>query len=228
MSETYEITIYNESGGTATFLLFQAPPQVGQGQTVFTNIYQAGEPVASGEGKVIFTMTNQFFGVCGTAAQALNPQVTVQEAASAAVTLATANTAGTSLYATTFADGTPYFDLSKTTAQATDPGSYQIHTDGSLNYKDDKNPFIGLGCTDPNTSLEGDPTAVIQPEPNQTYTIYPQVKFWICEGTYTTNEIIDVKAIGEQLEVDFSDGKFTQVFTYNDHGVFVPGGPTKH
>jgi len=99
----------------------------------------------------------------------LNTNVTVNGTVSEPVTICDGQKPGDVIFLTTM-NGSPYFDDSqKTTTMVT--GAYCIQTDNSFTFPNENNIFLGLGCSDPEDSSAGIPTAVITAAPGNLYTI---------------------------------------------------------
>lgn len=131
MPNTYSIKIFNTSGSDQTFYLFQKSPKVYNPPdiTIFSNTYQSFGPIPSGDNShVEFKVTDQFFAVCGSSEQSLDPNVVITEGSSEPVTLTEGTTQGTNLWLdVNEPQGIPFFDDSKTSTTSA-AGSFGIST----------------------------------------------------------------------------------------------------
>jgi len=140
MPNTYQISIVNKSGVSQSYLLFAAVPVVQTGASssgqVFQNVFMAAPPIASrpdGSSSTTFTITRQFYGICGTSVQNLAAGVQVATSDYEAVTLGAGNNPGTTLDFTTVGGAQFTIPLPPETAPA---GGYIISTDSSFQLPD--------------------------------------------------------------------------------------------
>jgi hypothetical protein len=67
MSNRFSITINNKSGATQSYMLFcDVPVVIGASGKPFQNVFMQAHPVPSGNGSTTFTITRQFYAICGT------------------------------------------------------------------------------------------------------------------------------------------------------------------
>lgn len=133
---TFNITIINNTGEDQQYVLFQPyPTQTGQpSSSIFRNAYQSSAIVPKNHrASANFTITEQWYAICGTAPNPLNPNVKVSTSEYEAVTLTSAGAPGTKLQMTTINnDGEdPEFNDAATTTTTTNE-AYQIFCDGSF------------------------------------------------------------------------------------------------
>lgn len=147
MSSNCTITIKNQSGLPQQYILFAAPPKISASPRsgVFTNIYMTAPTVPNTTGSARFSVTNNFFAVCGTNKTPLSSKVQVSTLDYKAVVLGTAGRSGTTARVKV-TDGAPQFDKS-TSSPKGHVGAFAIQA-----------------CTDfflPNSSKSSLPTRVL-------------------------------------------------------------------
>jgi hypothetical protein len=221
MPNTYSITIFNNSGSDQTFYLFQKPPKIYSppDAKIFSNTYQSFGPIPSGDhSRVEFKMMDQFFAVCGSSQQSLDPNVVITEGSSEPVTLTEGTTQGTNLYLDVKEPaGIPFFDDTKTSTIST-AGSFGIVT-AHFTSPTASNAYLGIGSIDPSDPTNGIPTVIVVAEGGKNYSFEPDVIFYVNTGTYIQDELVNITETGDALKVDFTGATHPNVtFSYDNAG----------
>ncbi|KAK0723614.1 hypothetical protein B0T26DRAFT_622758, partial [Lasiosphaeria miniovina] len=224
MANTYEITILNESGAAQSYLLFAAAPVVtGTNLDVFSSVFIASPTIVtspSGSSSTTFTITRQFYAICGTSVQNLRFGVKVATSYYDAVTLGSVdiNTGKTTRGTTELLTTEPGVHFVNPAPAADAPvGAYTINTDSTFGVPDPNNTFTGLGGLNMNGKVV--PMATFLAAPLTTYSIKPVFKYYITAGTYSPGEIINPSSMGITYLVDFTKRVTNSITLVHDsHG----------
>ncbi|KAK0706154.1 hypothetical protein B0T26DRAFT_837077, partial [Lasiosphaeria miniovina] len=203
MSTTYNISVINTSGKTQSYLLFAVVPKVSSVTgSVFTNVFMTAPPIVSKPNRsssTTFTITREFFAICGTSIRSLAAGVQVGTSDYESAVLGTNQIPGTTFSFTTV-DGAHF--ILPSPAKTAPNGAYTIATDSSFRIPNPNNTFVGLGGMSTAGSVV--PMATFLASPSDTYNIFPVVKYYIATGSYSPGEIINVQEIGVTQLVDFT------------------------
>jgi len=222
MANTYQITIKNRSGSSQQYFLFSSPPKINASPSpnVFTNVYQTAPTVPSGNGTARFTITSQFYAICGTNPTPLGAPVQISTSDFETVTLGTDTNPGTTTVVNVSEDA-PAFDTNPIVARSSD-GGYLVVTQHDFTFPNQNNIFVGLGADGSSGSGDVVPLAIFPAHPGQSYNIFPVVTYYIGTGMYVPGEIIDVQDVGTIQLLDFTGTNPKRVIvTHNPDGAYT-------
>jgi rhizosphere induced protein len=88
------------------------------------------------------------------------------------------------------------------------PGTLTIRTDST----------IPPGMASLGIGMSGQPTFMVQAQPNMNYTFSPTPEYWIAFGSYTAGQVLDVETIGTPAQIDFPPNISSMDATLNPDG----------
>ena len=202
---TYNIHIINNSGLERNYLIFAKPPVVsGTLGEVYSNAWVTLPDIPTLCNAYI-SYTDEIFAYWGTVESKVAPGADVYIGQGVPVQL---GPDGTDYFFTAQPTG---FDFSKT---ANDAPAGQFSITSASNFGKTSQFVFGLAKI--NGSGLVAPVATFAGQPNTTFNIAPVTNFWVSTGSYTAGTVIDITAIGQSIEVDFTGKSETTAIVTQD------------
>ncbi|RBR26458.1 uncharacterized protein FIESC28_00752 [Fusarium coffeatum] len=201
MANTYTITIKNRSQRSQSFLLFQDIPepatfQLGQ---VFDNVYQRAAKIVD-DAQVTFQISSDVYAIHGTSNKSQDGVVEVKTSDYMEVKL---GPNGSRCYLTTENSYGRVSKFEKEDYSTQAEGAFIISSDKTFHYSKPTNMYFGVGAKIPSTG-EIIPVQTYKTIPDVIAQVYPRARYYVAFGDYQPGSIVERRALGYVLSIDFS------------------------
>ncbi|KAK1244936.1 hypothetical protein MKX08_004565 [Trichoderma sp. CBMAI-0020] len=218
MSNTFKITVRNQSNSLQQYALFNKVPKVigNVQEQIWSNVFAIDK--AANRQDISFEVTNEYFAIVGKKKKNASGSVTITVTGTEPVILGATEDNGQPIPGTSLsmfvANQTPQFDTTSLPNKSF-PNAYEIRT-GEFSNSEAKNGgyLIGLGAKG---GSDG-PAATFVPESRMSYQIQPANTYYVAVGEFKMGQLIDVTKIGEVCPVDFTKLPSEVLIVHDDKG----------
>lgn len=192
---TYTIKIVNDTGDEINprqYFAFSEIPKVAGFGGVYANAWITFAPIFP-KTQHVLQYTNDLYAYWGQPPKTVAPGTIVSANQPEKVTLGPNGTCSTF-------QATPIMRFLDPPTNDSPAGAFTIKANSDFTSQD--NIAFGLAKV-ANDGLPS-PVASFNAEPETTYNIYPVTKFYVAAGEFDQGQVIDVQAIGDSAEIDFT------------------------